>query len=212
MRSTVIVPTLGEEIPPGLYRFFLVKGDSGGPYEYITYTDPFLVVKNLNECATTTTNNTTNDNDNDKDKEELWPGNDPANNVFNPEETAGTNDDDYDLSGWVDNDNKANDNDDDEWVEENTKTITESPSVAWVEETIPWNNPTYVPTVFDHPCLLYNSHDDTATDCTEEPTSFEFENWSWDGLLPSVQEAAIVLGFSLVQSVSTPFTPRHATP
>ena len=207
MRRTAIVPTLGEEISPGLYRFFLVKGDSIWPYEYITYTDPFLVVKNLNDCNASYSNN----NDNDK---ELF-GNDPTNsNVFNPEETAATNDDD--LSGWVDND-KSNGDDEDEWVEETTKT-TESPSVAWVEEptklttekpwiettaTPLWNYPTYVPTVFD-PCnLLYNSHDDatatataTAIACTEEPTSFEFENWLWDELLPSVQEAAIVLGFN----------------
>ena len=204
MRRTAIVPTLGKEISPGLYRFFLVKGDSRWPYEYITYTDPFLVVKNLNDCNASYSNN----NDNDK---ELF-GNDPTNsNVFNPEETAATNDDD--LSGWVDND-KSNGDDEDEWVEETTKT-TESPSVAWVEEptklttekpwiettaTPLWNYPTYVPTVFD-PCnLLYNSHDDatatTAAACTEEPTSFEFENWLWDELLPSVQEAAIVLGFN----------------
>ncbi|OEU12033.1 hypothetical protein FRACYDRAFT_245160 [Fragilariopsis cylindrus CCMP1102] len=150
MRKTAIVPTLGEEISPGLYRFFLVKGDSIWPYEYITYTDPFLVVKNLNDCNASYSNN----NDNDK---ELF-GNDPTNsNVFNPEETAATNDDD--LSGWVDND-KSNGDDEDEWVEETTKT-TESPSVAWVEEptklttekpwiettaTPLWNYPTYVPT------------------------------------------------------------------
>jgi hypothetical protein len=96
MRRTAIVPTLSET-PPGLYRFFLVKGDSGGPYEYITYTDPFLVVKKLNECSDDNNNN--NDNNNNKNGEELFGNIDPTNNAFNPEETAATNDDD--LSGCV---------------------------------------------------------------------------------------------------------------
>ena len=177
MRRTAIVPTLGKEISPGLYRFFLVKGDSRWPYEYITYTDPFLVVKNLNDCNASYSNN----NDNDK---ELF-GNDPTNsNVFNPEETASTND--GDLSGWKDND-KSNGDGEDEWVDEETTKTTESPSVAWVDEstrkekpwvettggTPLWNYPTDVPTTVFDPCnLLYNSHDDatataTATACCE---------------------------------------------
>jgi hypothetical protein len=39
-----------DEVPPGNYRFFLVKGDSGWPYEYKAYSESFRVVTNPGIC------------------------------------------------------------------------------------------------------------------------------------------------------------------
>ena len=100
-------------VPPGHYRFFLVKGGSGWPYEYKAYSESFRIVATPEVCKQQQEKATIAIHDyDDAEFRTITSGSKPSNNVFRPEQQQQQQDIQHNLDLSVEledtNDNDGN--------------------------------------------------------------------------------------------------------